>query len=196
MHITGVVLAGGKSQRMGQNKAYLQRFDQSMLDFTVEILAAVGVDQIVINANQPHPLHYQRIADVHPDAGPLSGIHAVMHTYQGQTDALLCMPIDMPCMQIASLQALLNQGRETRQIVHMANHPLPLFIPCSDVHFMDITERVTYQKGLSVRHFAQSHLAHVLSTETQAAWTNTNTPEQWDAALQNLSINAKHSLNK
>ena len=187
MHITGVVLAGGKSQRMGQNKAYLQRFDQSMLDFTVALLEAAGVDQIVINTNQPHPLRYQRIADIHPDSGPLAGIHATMQTYLGQTDALLCMPIDMPCMQVSSLQMLLNQGKQTRHVVHMANHPLPLFVPCSDVVFMDITERVTYHKGLSVRQFAQSQLAEVMTIDAHAAWTNTNTPEQWDAAMQALS---------
>lgn len=187
MHITGVVLAGGKSQRMGQNKAYLQRFDQSMLDFTVALLTATGIDRVVINTNQPHPLHYQRIADIHPECGPLAGIHAAMHTYIGQTDALLCMPIDMPCMQVQWLQNLLNQGKRTRRFVHVANHPLPLFVPCTDSIFMDLTERVTSAQGLSVQQFVQAHGADVITLDVDDAWTNTNTPDQWERALEKIS---------
>jgi len=77
----GVVLAGGLSSRMGQDKAQLKRQQKatspsensahSMLDFSKQLLADAGIKDIVISGDN------HQIPDRVAHAGPVGGIYSV-----------------------------------------------------------------------------------------------------------------------
>ncbi|GAC1484922.1 MAG: molybdenum cofactor guanylyltransferase [Candidatus Dormibacteria bacterium] len=72
-----VVLAGGRSRRMGRDKSMLPAGDQSLIERIITRLAPV-VDDITIAGRLTHA-HLQgvrTVEDEYPDAGPLAGIHA------------------------------------------------------------------------------------------------------------------------
>jgi len=74
----GVVLAGGKSSRMGRDKASLRWDDSDLLHTVLDRLAAVCPELIVVS-NVPRALKRRGVlvvSDSYPGCGPLAGIHA------------------------------------------------------------------------------------------------------------------------
>ncbi len=74
----GIVLAGGKSTRMGTNKALLPLGPESMLATIVTALQPL-FPEIIVVTNTPacyRQLPVRLVADVIPGRGPLSGFHA------------------------------------------------------------------------------------------------------------------------
>lgn len=78
MKTTGVILAGGKSSRMGTDKSILIFHEKTFIDNNVNIFKEV-VDEIIIVSNQHNKYGYkdiQEVSDIYQDMGPLAGIHA------------------------------------------------------------------------------------------------------------------------
>jgi molybdopterin-guanine dinucleotide biosynthesis protein A len=74
--MTAIILAGGKSLRMGSNKALLRYGSSTFIEQQIAILKNI-FDEILIsadNANEYERLHLPIVQDIMPDMGPLSGI--------------------------------------------------------------------------------------------------------------------------
>lgn len=78
MAITGIILAGGKSSRMGKNKALLEVGGLTMIERVAGALSGVCSEIIIAGENSGSLEHlgYPTVPDIHPGCGPLSGIHA------------------------------------------------------------------------------------------------------------------------
>ncbi len=92
--LTGVVLAGGRSTRMGQDKALLEMSGRRLVDIVVDVLAAV-CDGVVV-ASGPRPIPDLDVRQVHDtgEEGPLAGIVAGLATSTTQLAAVVA--VDMP----------------------------------------------------------------------------------------------------
>jgi molybdopterin-guanine dinucleotide biosynthesis protein A len=78
--IIGVILAGGKSSRMGRDKALLKLDGRPFIWHVVTTLQAV-FDKLVLVANDPSAyrfLELETIGDIFQDCGPLGGIHSAL----------------------------------------------------------------------------------------------------------------------
>lgn len=75
MALTGIILAGGKSLRMGQDKGLILLNDRPLITYAIEALKPL-VSELLIVANSPGYEHfgYRVIPDLIPDSGPLGGI--------------------------------------------------------------------------------------------------------------------------
>lgn len=106
---TGVVLAGGRSSRMGSDKALmpLHPGGPSLLDHALDRLAPLVDDLLVIGHPEQHG-HVGPfvIADDQPGKGPLGGLVTAMR-YAGQ-DKLLVLAVDMPNVDEALLLRLME----------------------------------------------------------------------------------------
>jgi molybdopterin-guanine dinucleotide biosynthesis protein A len=77
-NIPGVILAGGRSTRMGQDKASVMLGGRSLLDHAIARLAP-QVSTIAVNADSEPQCGLRFIPDIVPGkAGPMAGIHAAM----------------------------------------------------------------------------------------------------------------------
>ena len=107
--ITGVVLAGGQSRRMGQNKALMQVGGVRLIDRVVGVLQGVCRELLMVT-NSPEvyaDLDVPMVGDVWPDKGSLGGIYsALIHT---TTPYCLVVACDMPFLQQPVLQYLIAQ---------------------------------------------------------------------------------------
>ena len=140
----GVVLAGGLSSRMGQDKAQLTRLKNvttatnnsankstsSMLDFSKQLLSDAGIKNIVVSGdNHQNP-------DLVPCSGPVGGIYSVLAHYPEhlQPKALLILPVDLPLMTAADLAKLRLKGELSHKATFFSDrqkqaHHIPLYLP-------------------------------------------------------------------
>lgn len=106
---TGVVLAGGKSSRMGTDKSLLPLYPggPTLLDHALDRLAPL-VDELLVVGNPEQHGHVGPfvIADDLPEKGPLGGLVTAMR-YAGQ-DKLLVLAVDMPNVDHGLLARLTN----------------------------------------------------------------------------------------
>ena len=130
--LAGLILAGGKSSRMGTDKSLLTlpNSQQSLLEHCQKQLTRVCNNNVFISGSQ----HEQGIPDVIPHCGPLSGIHGVLthiEIYHGNITELLVVAVDMPNLCPKDIDYLLKMGRNSRSLCCFENCFLPLYIPLS-----------------------------------------------------------------
>lgn len=130
---TALIMAGGQSQRMGQDKASLLLGEQSLLQHVSAIVLPMFA-QVVVSVRAPRPdIALPQVCDTYPDAGPLAGLYAGLSG--ARTAWVFAVATDMPFVrtklieQLAALRAdLLATGAERpRAIVPVVGgHPQPL----------------------------------------------------------------------
>lgn len=108
MQITGIILAGGLSKRMGTDKALIQHNGKTLLENAIEICKP-ACKSIIISSNNPehgkygHPL----IADVIQDCGPIGGIYSCLE--KSDTDWNFVISVDTPFVTGDFIEFLLLQ---------------------------------------------------------------------------------------
>jgi len=109
--IYGLVLAGGKSSRMGQDKALLTRDGQSQLAHVATLLGRViGRAYVSTRAEQqqePERSRFEQIIDRYDDIGPVAGILSAMDKF-AEVDWLV-VACDLPNIDEHTLCFLLEQ---------------------------------------------------------------------------------------
>ncbi len=107
MKISVGVLAGGKSSRMGKNKAFLSYNESSF----IEVIARECEDfsEILISANQVEVFKHlglKVLKDEKKEFGPLEGIYQIIKEID--TEYVLILATDMPYIKRAFLQRFIN----------------------------------------------------------------------------------------
>jgi molybdopterin-guanine dinucleotide biosynthesis protein A len=111
--VYGLVLAGGKSRRMGIDKALLQRDGKSQLTRMHELLGSC-VDKVFVSArpsqaDDPERSRFELIFDQYDDIGPVAGILSAMEQYP-HADWLV-VACDLPNVDAETLQNLIENRR-------------------------------------------------------------------------------------
>jgi molybdopterin-guanine dinucleotide biosynthesis protein A len=76
--ITAIILSGGKSTRMGENKSFLKSGEITVIEHIVELLKSI-FSNIIIITNEPELYEFLNVglfSDIYKNAGPLAGIHS------------------------------------------------------------------------------------------------------------------------
>ena len=76
--ITGIILSGGKSKRMGTNKSLLKINDKAIIEYVADLMKNIFPDVILItnNPGDYRFLQLEMYEDIYKGHGPLSGIHS------------------------------------------------------------------------------------------------------------------------
>jgi molybdenum cofactor guanylyltransferase len=110
----GFVLAGGKSTRMGEDKAFLRFENETLIARALRVMRGVCPQVAVIGdplkfSEFGSPNYSPVLADIFPNCGPLAGIHtALKHSI---ADLNLMLAVDMPFVT-AELMAFLLASAE------------------------------------------------------------------------------------
>lgn len=117
---SAVVVAGGRSRRLGQDKRRLRLWGAggpTLLEHTVEVVRALCADVVVV-LNDPEDwpgLPARTVGDVYPDGGALGGIYSGLAAAQEQY--ALVVACDMPFLSEALLAAMLARPRDYDALV-------------------------------------------------------------------------------
>lgn len=127
--VTGVVLAGGGSTRMGRDKATVE-LDGRPLVLHVATQLGAWAGRVIVAAGEPGrlaDLGLEVVADARPGEGPLMGIAAALAA--AETDLVLFVACDVPDLPPALVAALLAAaaGAEGAVPVDAEGRPEPLF---------------------------------------------------------------------
>jgi len=133
MKFSAVILAGGKSSRMGRDKAWLLLDGKPLLARQIALVRELAPEEIFISGRAcvDYSLFgYRVLMDRYPDAGPLAGIAAGLEA--SSSPLVLVLAVDMPDMTSATLRQLLRQCALGVGVVPRVNHsvePLAAFYP-------------------------------------------------------------------
>jgi len=109
--VLGAVLAGGRSSRMGVDKAAIEVDGVTMFDRVVAALRHAGCSPVVSVGGRSRP-SVDHVADLHPQEGPLGGIvTALAHAGELEAEAVVVVACDMPSLSGRTISQLVEAHR-------------------------------------------------------------------------------------
>lgn len=172
--LNGFVLAGGKSTRMGRDKALLDWRGRTLIEHMVELLS-VAADQVHVVGREPLP-------DRLPGLGPLSGIATALEA--SETDANLVVAVDLPLLTKDFLKHLKSR-------IESSTHPIlackvgsyfPLCVGIRKILLPEIQRRLAANE-LSVRALLENCDPEIVAWPDLSIFRNVNTGKEYRAAL-------------
>ncbi len=192
--VSGAVLAGGQSRRMGRDKAALLIQGEPLLWRTVRLVRSITPDIAIIGPPERAVLapNVPIIADRWPNQGPLGGIATALQTLAGE--AVLVVGCDMPFLNFSLLRFMISLASGYDAVVVRADgeaHPLHAVyqrrclptieaqLRAGDLQVQRLLARlkVRFVEGAELERFDPRHLSTF----------NANTPEEWEQALRLLA---------
>ena len=117
-----VLLAGGKSSRMGSNKAELMLEGKTFTQILLKKAECLGIRNILISGYEEAGV--KTIWDIYPQMGPLGGIHACMNAVD--TPYCLVLPVDVPQIPVNVLEALMDYHE--KEVVKGGEKEIPVLL--------------------------------------------------------------------
>ena len=196
--ITAFVLAGGRSSRMGSDKAMLSVGEHTLLDRALKAVSLIATKVRIVGPRRRYAAYGEVVEDIYEGCGPLGGIHAALSATD--TDLNLLLSVDMPLMSSPFLEWLIqqaNSGPEMITVPEADGGQQPL---CA-VYRKGILETVEqalnnadYKIG---RLFAKVPTRIIAEEEITAAgfpltiFRNINTPEEYDQLIRATLVSAE-----
>ena len=191
IEVTGVLLAGGKSRRMGEDKRFLVMGEQTLLERGLGVLSSIFQEVLVVIAQDSPPLGVDArvVRDLVPDCGSLGGLYTGLT--QAATPHIFVVACDMPFLDSAVISQFTSR-RTTADIV-MAKlaarlHPmhalygkgcLPAMEQMILARQLKIQEMVSHA-SLRVRYVTEADL--LIIDPSWRSFHNVNTPADLEVA--------------
>ena len=118
--VSAILLAGGRSSRMGRDKAGLPFQGMTLLEWQVQKLQGLGIKDIMLSGPRREAPGVRVVPDEFPGRGPLSGLHACMKA-ASYPDCLV-LSVDVPLVPLPALTELVRVHRATGGKVTLLRH--------------------------------------------------------------------------
>lgn len=118
--ITGIILAGGQSSRMGTNKALLKIGDRTVIEIMARLMESL-FESVIISTNTLNEysfLNCPLVEDKYKNAGPLGGIHASL--LQSATERNFVISCDLPLMSKEMIEYFVEYRTEKDILISRA----------------------------------------------------------------------------
>ncbi len=194
--VTGILLAGGKSRRMGEDKRYLVVGEQTLLERGLAVLRSIFQEVLVVIAQDSPPLDVEArvVRDLVPECGSLGGLYTAL--VQATTPFIFVVACDMPFLDPAVITQFTSR-RAAADIV-MAKlaarlHPmhalygkrcLPVVEEMIRTRQLKIQE-IVLRSSLLVRYVTEADLVAI--DPTGRSFQNVNTPADLEVARSLLA---------
>lgn len=175
---SAAVLAGGRSTRMGRDKAALRLNGRSLAEHQTEKLKALCLTDLMLSGWPEATAGARFVPDVLPARGPLSGIHACLCA--AMYDAVLFLSVDVPLVPAEALQSLLDAHRGGITLLSADGVPQPL-IGVYDRSLRAEAEAILRSENTAVRRLFEQHPPRLVPYKGDIALLrNCNTPADYE----------------
>jgi len=185
--IVGVILAGGKSSRMGTDKALLEFKGKPLIQHIAETLKSVFNHVIIISdyKEQYKFLSLPIYDDIYKNCGPLGGIHSAFVVSKNEN--IFIASCDLPFINSLAIHYLLDHHSQSEATMFSINQRTqPLFSLYNRSCFLKLENHLK-QKQYSVLQFLNNIPTNVIQSKSSLAiafsgnFKNINTPEDYQA---------------
>jgi molybdopterin-guanine dinucleotide biosynthesis protein A len=184
--VTGVILAGGQSSRMGSNKALLPYRGGRFIESIHQTMSALFNDVLLVT-NTPEQYEFlpcHKVADIYQGMGALAGLHAGLS--HSRTEQIFVVACDMPYLNTDLIRALLARRHQADVVIPESAHGLePLHavysrscLPYVQAALLSGRRRIiSFFPQVNVLRFEQTRLTAI---DPQAcSFSNINTPAEY-----------------
>ena len=154
--LTACLLTGGKSSRMGQDKAGVEFLGTPLWRHQLQTLQALGAREILISGRSEAcygDSGFTIVEDETRDAGPLAGIAALLEA--AKHPLILVLAVDMPYITESHLRSLLAQCTPETGVVPEVNEFLVGVAAVFPKSAAAVAAQILIGENHSVQHFAQ-----------------------------------------
>mgnify|MGYP002622137707 FL=1 len=120
------ILAGGKSSRMGEDKATMVFKGKPMIQWTIDSLSQLSLEIKISSSNPSHEkFGLEVVNDRHQNIGPIGAIYSCLQ--DAKSDSVLITCCDYPLLNTAFYQALMMAYNNEEVFIATSNfkaHPL------------------------------------------------------------------------
>jgi molybdopterin-guanine dinucleotide biosynthesis protein A len=122
---TGIILAGGKSKRMGTDKGLMDWKGKPMVSYSIEILQPLSKRILISTSDRKYErFNHELVPDITPDLGPMGGLLSCLEF--SDTEACICLPCDLPNMNASIIEFLISRFDGSSCVVPLSPLPEPL----------------------------------------------------------------------
>ena len=117
-HITGIILAGGKSSRIGSDKGFLLLSSKTFIQYIIEAMQPLVNEIIIVSNNKDYDIYnLKRVNDIIENAGPLAGVYSGLH--HSNTKNNLVLSCDVPLINTETLKELTDNIEENMGVIQL-----------------------------------------------------------------------------
>jgi molybdenum cofactor guanylyltransferase len=195
--VAAFIMAGGRSSRMGADKAFLELAGKPLIARAVELAQEAVPDVKIVGDPRKFAAYGTVIEDVYCDRGPLGGIHAALTNSLAEWNLILA--VDLPFIPARFLKYLLTRAESSNATVtvpSLANRFQPLCAVYRKA-FASIAERSLSEGKNKIDQLFREVILCAVSEEELIAngfdasiFRNLNTPEEWQAAKRDFVRNS------
>ena len=189
MSISAAIMAGGKSRRMGQDKAWITFDGEPIVRRVADVLAAVA-DEVIVVANEPRyeALGLRVVGDRYPDGGALGGIATGVAA--AAHDHVLVAACDMPFLSAEVWRLLVAHLADGDVVIPRIGGEYETLHAAYAKTCLGPMSKALAEGRMRVISFFEDVRVHAIDESDLRAvdpalrsFTNVNTPEELAAAL-------------
>lgn len=191
--ITVAIQAGGRSSRMGRDKALLPLGGKPLIEHVLQRVAGLG-DEVIITTNQPDDyafLGLRMVGDRQPGAGALDGLLTALEAARG--DRVLLLACDMPFVSRPLLDYMVGIDSDAEVVIPRRGgrlQPLHAIYAASCAAFVRAALKVGEKRMISFFPSVQTYIVEqeILDQHDPKglSFFNVNTPDDLEQAEQTL----------
>lgn len=179
-NVTGVILAGGHSSRMGSDKGLLLINGRSMIHMIIDAMKPLVDRIIIISGNEKYKeFGYEVYPDIIEDKGPVGGIYTALN--HSDTELALCVSCDTPFVTTELLKGLIYESDGNRVTLYNFNGKLQPVISVYQTNVVSLIKGFLDENLLKLMLVNESLNCKIISIGSkdfdEKVFFNVNTPE-------------------
>lgn len=177
---SAVILAGGKSSRMGSCKAELPWGGKTLVEHQADRIMALGISDIMISGYSRPVTGTRYVPDLYPEKGPLGGIHACLCA--AKSAACFVISVDAPLFSPDEMKMLIEAHLAGDSSITVAEHcgTLEPLIGVYDSSLSDAAEEILQGTNTSVKRLLDQTGFAVCEFSDENSVRNCNTPDEYN----------------
>ena len=188
--LKAIVLAGGKSVRMGKDKSQIVYYEKPHINHTIDLLEKVGLEVFISfqHKDQNTDLENEVILDSIQDLGPFGALCSAFMKYP--QFAFLVVPCDLPFIDSQLIQLLLDNRDESKIATSIKaknkNYPEPLLTIYEPSAYSRLLKFLSIGEAKPITMLLNSNI-RVVEIENEEWIINANSPDDYEYAKSKIN---------